>query len=206
MDLFTYTENTHRRGKYHCTAGGQFSKMGLDQKRKMELFSRRRWTTGTTQKSHMYGIIPCICCIIFFWMGHSRPIFLYFRLFYSWQYTNVLYKSFDDDWIRTADFWCWKRLLYQLSHNHCPTYFIGFDINTTTYRLDRYSLLPKSSMVEPLLIPDSCVYFCRNNDYGGNDDVKAIFWRHFFLSLSFLLSNSLYLSFSLHIFLLSRSV
>ena len=27
---------------------------------------------------------------------------------------------FADDWIRTADLWHWKRLLYQLSHNHCP--------------------------------------------------------------------------------------
>ena len=28
-------------------------------------------------------------------------------------------KNFADDWIRTADLWCWKQLLYQLSHNHC---------------------------------------------------------------------------------------
>ena len=25
-----------------------------------------------------------------------------------------------NDWIRTADLWCRKWLLYQLSHNHCP--------------------------------------------------------------------------------------
>ena len=24
------------------------------------------------------------------------------------------------DWIRTTDLWCWKQLLNQLSHNHCP--------------------------------------------------------------------------------------
>ena len=29
-------------------------------------------------------------------------------------------KKFANDWIRTADLWCWKRLLYQLSHNHIP--------------------------------------------------------------------------------------
>ena len=28
------------------------------------------------------------------------------------------------DWIRTADLWCWKRLLYQLSHNHCQKCFV----------------------------------------------------------------------------------
>ena len=27
--------------------------------------------------------------------------------------------NFADDWIRTADLWCRKQLLYQLSHNHC---------------------------------------------------------------------------------------
>ena len=28
--------------------------------------------------------------------------------------------NFANDWIRTADLWCRKRPLYQLSHNHCP--------------------------------------------------------------------------------------
>ena len=28
--------------------------------------------------------------------------------------------KFADVWIWTADLWCWKRPLYQLSHNHCP--------------------------------------------------------------------------------------
>ena len=31
----------------------------------------------------------------------------------------VQYKVFANDWIWTADFWSRKRLLYQLSHNHC---------------------------------------------------------------------------------------
>ena len=26
--------------------------------------------------------------------------------------------KFFDDWIRTADLWCWKRPICQLSHNH----------------------------------------------------------------------------------------
>ena len=28
--------------------------------------------------------------------------------------------NFADDWVRTADLWCWKRPRYQLRHNHCP--------------------------------------------------------------------------------------
>ena len=31
----------------------------------MELFSRRRWTTGLAQQSNMYRIIACMRCIIF---------------------------------------------------------------------------------------------------------------------------------------------
>ena len=31
----------------------------------MELFGRRRLTTGSVQKSNMYGMLPCITCIIF---------------------------------------------------------------------------------------------------------------------------------------------
>ena len=30
---------------------------------------------------------------------------------------------FANDWIRTTDLWNWKRLLYQLSHNHCPDFY-----------------------------------------------------------------------------------
>ena len=26
--------------------------------------------------------------------------------------------NFADDWIRAVDLWYWKRMLYQLSHNH----------------------------------------------------------------------------------------
>ena len=32
-------------------------------------------------------------------------------------------KNFADDWIRTADLWCRKRPLFQLSHKHCPPIF-----------------------------------------------------------------------------------
>ena len=46
-------------------------------------------------------------------MGHFRPLFLYFRLFNT---SNI---KFADDWNQTADLWCCKEPLYQLSHNHC---------------------------------------------------------------------------------------
>ena len=34
--------------------------------------------------------------------------------------TRLTINKFADDWNRTGDLWCWKRPLYQLSHNYCP--------------------------------------------------------------------------------------
>ena len=50
------------------------------------------------------------------------PIPASFSLFSSFQYSwqKIFNINFWDDWIRTADLWSWKQLLYQLSHNHCP--------------------------------------------------------------------------------------
>ena len=46
-----------------------------------------------------------------------------FHLLLSFQYSqqNLI---FTYDWIRTANLWCRKQLLYQLNHNHCPTLFM----------------------------------------------------------------------------------
>ena len=56
---------------------------------------------------------------LYFLMGHSRPHFLYFRLFNTVDSKIMLNINFADDWIQTATHWYWKQLLYQLSHNHC---------------------------------------------------------------------------------------
>ena len=47
----------------------------------------------------------------------SFPLFSSFQ--FSWKYINV-FETFANDWIRTTDL-LWKRLLCQLSRNHCPT-------------------------------------------------------------------------------------
>ena len=46
----------------------------------------------------------------------------YFSLFSPFQRVDSICSIwfFADDWIRTVDFWNWKRSLYQLSHNHSP--------------------------------------------------------------------------------------
>ena len=47
--------------------------------------------------------------------------FLYFRLFNTGFLIKVIVNNIAVDWIRTVDLWFWKRPLYQLRHNHCPT-------------------------------------------------------------------------------------
>ena len=50
--------------------------------------------------------------------------FLFIYVFSIQLTVNDQYNLFADDWIRTVDLWYWKRLLYQLSHNHFPVGFI----------------------------------------------------------------------------------
>ena len=47
-------------------------------------------------------------------MGQSRPLFLYFRLFYA--VDGIKVTKFTNDWIRTADLWC-REQLYKGSLN-----------------------------------------------------------------------------------------
>ena len=53
-------------------------------------------------------------------MGHSRPYFLYFGLFYKQLTVNKCSIKVANDWIRTRVLWYRKQLLCQLRHNHCP--------------------------------------------------------------------------------------
>ena len=53
--------------------------------------------------------------VVFFKMGRSRPLLLYFCLFYLFTMGR---KNFADVGTQTADHRCWKWPLYQLSHHH----------------------------------------------------------------------------------------
>ena len=84
-------------------------------------------------KTKLYDIGSWFCELLtnalarntFFKVGPSRPLFIYFRLFNtvdSKQVYKMFNINFTYDWIRTADLWYWKQSLYQLSHNHFPTW------------------------------------------------------------------------------------
>ena len=60
-------------------------------------------------------------------MGHSRPLFLYFRLFCKQLSVNKCSIKVADDWIQTWVLWYRKRPLCQLRHNHYP-YFWEFTV------------------------------------------------------------------------------
>ena len=49
-------------------------------------------------------------------MGHSRPLFLYFRLFYKQLTVNKCSIKVANDWIQTWVLWYWRRPLCQLRH------------------------------------------------------------------------------------------
>ena len=53
-----------------------------------------------------------------FQMGHSQPLFLYFRLFITVDSKCSIY-IIANDWIQTENL-ATEQLVYQLSHNHCP--------------------------------------------------------------------------------------
>ena len=55
-------------------------------------------------------------------MGHSRPLFLYFRLFNTVDSKPLFNIKVANDWIWTVDLRYWKQLLCQLSHNNCPRF------------------------------------------------------------------------------------
>ena len=50
-------------------------------------------------------------------LRHFPPLF---SLFSSFQFTWKAINKIAYDWMRTADLWSQKRLLYRLRHNHCP--------------------------------------------------------------------------------------
>ena len=58
-------------------------------------------------------------------------LIFYFRLFNTVD-SKQMFKNFADDSIRTADIWYWKQPIYQLSHNHCPTYSYKWDFWSTS--------------------------------------------------------------------------
>ena len=52
-------------------------------------------------------------------MGHSWPLFIYFRLFNTVDSEQMFNINIADNWIWTTDFWYRKRPLYQRSQNDC---------------------------------------------------------------------------------------
>ena len=61
-------------------------------------------------------LVSATCDQCFLQMGHSRPLFLYIRLFNAVDSKQMFNINFANDWIRTANLWYRKQPLYQLSH------------------------------------------------------------------------------------------
>ena len=70
-------------------------------------------------------------------MGHSRPLFLYFRLFN----TVIVKYKIAHDWFWTSDLRCRKGLLCQLCHNHCPKVLYILKTNISSCASNTYAKL-----------------------------------------------------------------
>ena len=70
-------------------------------------------------KLHTFHVFHQVYQFVFQKLGLSRPLFFFIFVF---SIQLIVHINFADDWIRTADLWFRKRLLYQLRHNHFPVY------------------------------------------------------------------------------------
>ena len=96
---------------------------------------RRRRRQCTNKSCPMSSAFYSFSLYIYFSLSLSLslclnwPLLASFSLFSSFQSTidsqTMFNVNFADDWIRTTDLWCWKRPLYQLSHNHFFSLFIS---------------------------------------------------------------------------------
>ena len=59
-----YCDSLSLRLSFSLGSLSPFQSLSLFCPLSMELFSRRRWTTGSSQQSNMYGMLPYMCCII----------------------------------------------------------------------------------------------------------------------------------------------
>ena len=90
----------------------------------------------------MFGhLFPTLSYRTFFKMGHSRPLFLYFRLFYKQLTVNKCSIKVADDWIRTWVLWYWKRPLCQLrqttAHSYRTFVSIPLSLNVCVFQCDK---------------------------------------------------------------------
>ena len=88
------------------------------------ILSRSRSGTIYVKTLILHNLVTCKQFIFFKKMGISGLFFFIFVFSKQLTVSKCSVYIFSDDWIRTADLWNQKRLLYQLSHNHCPQQFI----------------------------------------------------------------------------------
>ena len=74
--------------------------------------------TSTTIESHLPTVVKVVFILK---LAISGLFFLYLRLFITVDSKHMFDLKFAHDWIRTADNWCRKRPLYQLSDDPCPS-------------------------------------------------------------------------------------
>ena len=105
-------------------------------------------------------------------MGHSRHLFLDFRCCNTVDIKCSIL-IFANDWIWTENLWNWKRLLYQLSHNHCPQWTCS------------------SPSIKERLFLSQNFFFQERQNWCQHFDISKLLLIEFFPRLSIPISNHL---------------
>ena len=98
-----------------------------------------------TEFEHRMRLYRDVYFYLFKWAIPGLFFFI-FGPFYKQLTGNIGWIKVIDDWIRTTDFWCWKQLFYQLSHNQSPQ--IRTSVGGTNCTAQFYKAC-KSQRIEP---------------------------------------------------------
>ena len=112
----------------------------LSQYQPMELFSWRRWATGSAQQSNSYGIMPCMCCIIFLGLTQTQQLF-------AWpiQPSSPATKELHDQPIYVS--------FLHMSPSHLCTYVSFYPHLPPTYITESLYLRFLQHMSPPIYVP-----------------------------------------------------
>ena len=102
-------------------------------------------------------------------MGHSRPLFLYFRLFYKQLTVNKCSIKVANDWIRTRVLWYRKRQLCIATTDDVISVICFFSLQNLAWiigqNFDQSSVSPFFSLLQAIVIAN--IYFSLKSIFMG---------------------------------------
>ena len=120
---------------------------GLDWAVQWRLHVAANWSSTSRFRDHVFAVpnllsrdIWCQEKVSFKRAVNGLLFFIFVFSIPSVESKQMFDIKFANDWIRTADLWCQKRMLYQLSYNHRPPRK-GWDMEKCRAKRDRIVIL-----------------------------------------------------------------